>query len=95
MEFPRRESTGVDCRLLLQRTFPTQGLKPLLVGLLHWQADSLLLHHLGSPQKTDLPFTKGESDGELIRRLGLAGTHMIYETTRTYSIVLGLIFSVL
>ena len=29
--------------------FPTQGSNPGLLSLLHWQADSLPLHHLGSP----------------------------------------------
>ena len=34
------------CHFLLQEIFPTQRLKP---GLLHWEADSLPLSHLGSP----------------------------------------------
>ena len=29
--------------------FPTQGSNPGLLGLLHWQVDSLLLSHLGNP----------------------------------------------
>ena len=29
--------------------FPTQGSNPSLLQLLHWQADSFLLSHLGSP----------------------------------------------
>ena len=33
---------------LLQRVFPTQGLKLYLLPLLHWQADSLPLSYLGS-----------------------------------------------
>ena len=37
------------CHFLLQGIFPTQGLNPRLLSLLHWQADSLPLHHLGSP----------------------------------------------
>ena len=39
----RGRVVGVPC---YKEHFPTQGLKPCL---LHWQADSLLLHHLGSP----------------------------------------------
>ena len=39
-------NTGVGCHFLLQGIFPTQGSNP---GLLHWQADSLPLHKLGSP----------------------------------------------
>ena len=34
---------------LLQGIFPTQGLNWHLLCFLHWQADSLLLSHLGSP----------------------------------------------
>ena len=48
MSFPGK-NTGVDCHFLLQGIFSTQGLNPCLSRLLHWQADSLPLHHLGSP----------------------------------------------
>ena len=34
-------NTGVGCHFLPQGIFPTQGLNPSLLGLLHWQADSL------------------------------------------------------
>ena len=37
------KNTGVGCHFLLQGIFPIQGLK------LHWQADSLPLCHMGSP----------------------------------------------
>ena len=43
------KNTGTGCHFLLQGIFPTQGLNPRLLHLLHWQADSLPLHHLGSP----------------------------------------------
>ena len=43
--FPGK-NTGVDCYLLFQGIFLTQGSNPCL---LHWQADSLPLCHLGSP----------------------------------------------
>ena len=45
MGFPSKY-TGVGCHFLLQGIFPTQGSNP---RLLHWQADSLPLSHLGSP----------------------------------------------
>ena len=45
MEFPSK-NTGVGCHFLLQGIFLTQGLNP---SLLHWQADSLPLTHLGNP----------------------------------------------
>ena len=42
-------NTGVGCQFLLQGIFPTQGSNPHLLCLLHWQVESLLPHHLGSP----------------------------------------------
>ena len=41
------KNTGVGCHSLLQGVFLTQGSNPHLLPLLHWQADSLLLSHLG------------------------------------------------
>ena len=38
----------LGCHFLLQVIFLTQGLNLLLLHLLHWQADSLPLRHLGS-----------------------------------------------
>ena len=43
------KNTRVGCHFLLQRIFLTHGSNPLLLWLLHWQADSLPLSHLGSP----------------------------------------------
>ena len=43
--FPGK-NMGVGCYFLLQGIFPTQGSNPCL---LHWQADSVPLSHLGSP----------------------------------------------
>ena len=40
--------TGVGCHFLLQEIVLTQGLNLHLFHLLHWQADSLPLSHLGS-----------------------------------------------
>ena len=45
MGFPDK-NTGESCHFLLQGIFLTQGSNP---HLLHWQADSLPLSHLGSP----------------------------------------------
>ena len=36
------KNTAVGCHALLQGIFPTQGLNLRLLGLLHWQAGSLL-----------------------------------------------------
>ena len=47
MELPGK-NTGVGCHFLLQGVFLTQGLKLHHPHLLHWQADSLPLSHLGS-----------------------------------------------
>ena len=43
-----RQDYEEGCHFLLQGIFPTQGSNPSLLCLLHWQADSLLLCHLGS-----------------------------------------------
>ena len=37
------KNIGVDCHVLLQGMFPTQGLNSHLLGLLRWQAGSLPL----------------------------------------------------
>jgi len=42
------KNTGVGCHFLLQGIFPTQGSNLSLPRLLHRQADSLPLRHLGS-----------------------------------------------
>ena len=42
------KNTGVGCHALLQGIFPTQGLNPHFLNLLHWQVGSL---SLGSPGK--------------------------------------------
>ena len=44
-DFPGK-NTAVGCHFFLQGIFLTQGSHP---SLLHWQADSLLLSHHGSP----------------------------------------------
>ena len=45
------KNTGVDCHALLQRIFPTHGLNPCLLHLLHWQVGSLPLAPPGKPVK--------------------------------------------
>ena len=37
------KNPGVGCHALLQGIFPTHGLSPHLLGLLHWQVGSLLV----------------------------------------------------
>ena len=41
------KNTGAVCHFLLQEIFLTQEWKLHLLCLLHWQADSLPVHHLG------------------------------------------------
>ena len=43
------KNTKVGCHALLQGIFPTQGLNPPLLCLLHWQVGSLSLTSLGKP----------------------------------------------
>ena len=47
--FPVKD-VGVDCHFLLQGIFLTQRSNPCLLGLLHWQVDSLPPCCLGSPE---------------------------------------------
>ena len=46
------KNTGVGCSALLQGIFPTQGLNPHLLRLLHWQAGSVPLAAPGKPRKS-------------------------------------------
>ena len=50
MEFSRQECWS-GCYFLFEGIFLTQGSNSCLWHLLHWQADSLPLWHLGSPIK--------------------------------------------
>ena len=43
------KNTGVDCHVLLQGIFPTQGSNPHLLCLVHWQAGSSSLASPGKP----------------------------------------------
>ena len=45
--FPGK-NTGTGYNFLLEGIFPTQGLNPCLLCLLHWQVDYLPLYYLGS-----------------------------------------------
>ena len=46
---PLHKNTAVDCHFLLQGIFPTQGSKPCLQYLLHWQVNSLSVPLPGKP----------------------------------------------
>ena len=59
------KNTGVGCHFLFQGIFPTQGSNPSLLCLLHWQMDSLPLHHLGSPYLAAPSLSWGTSDLQL------------------------------
>ena len=68
--FPGK-NTGVSCHFLFQGIFPTQRSNP---HLLHWQADSLPLSHLGSslklfrPHQTGLPRISKSSPFGIMQR---------------------------
>ena len=49
------KDTGVGCYALLQVIFPTRGLNPHLLCLLHWQVGSLPLVPTGKPFLTIFP----------------------------------------
>ena len=61
--FPGK-NTGVGCHFLLQGIFLTQGSNPSLLCLLHWQSDSLPLHHLRTQVKRWMEVGGGTSDTE-------------------------------
>ena len=54
------KNTGGGCHSLLQGIFLTKGSNLYLLRLLHWQAGSLPLHHLGSKHYS--------SEGQLVSR---------------------------
>ena len=63
------KTTGVGCHFLLQGIFPTQGVNSHLLQLLHWQANSLPLHHPRNPTRkrrmtksTEIPITGEDKD---------------------------------
>ena len=54
--FSRQEYwSGLLAQALLQGIFPTQGLNPHLLCLLHWQGDSLPLVPAGKPNIDNIP----------------------------------------
>ena len=66
------KSSGVGCHLLLPGVSPAQGVNPHLQRLLPWQADSLPLHHLGSPRylcKAEFHLTDCETQVQTLSHL--------------------------
>ena len=65
-----RQKYWMGCHFLLQGIFPTQGLNPGLLCLLHWQADSLLLSHLWSLKRKGYRYKNkgGEKDRSIKQR---------------------------
>ena len=63
-------NTGVGCHFLLQGIFPNQGLNHRLLCLLYWQADSLPLRHMGSP---NLRMRRVDSLEKTLRLGGIGG----------------------
>ena len=62
-DFPGR-NTEVGCHFLLQGIFPTQGLNLILLGLLHWQMDSLPLAPPGALRDLILKSVTGNSQAQ-------------------------------
>ena len=77
--FPGK-NTGVGAHFLLQGVFPTQGLSPSLLHLLHWQADSLPLCYLGS-LSCNIFFLKSQSHSSVSYPLPVHG--IVYEILQT------------
>ena len=62
-------NTGVGWYFLLQGIFLTQGWNTILLHLLHWQADSLPLHHLGSPLHIKLLYDYLDTDDQTLNEI--------------------------
>ena len=54
---------------LLQGIFLTQGLNSILLYLLHWQVNSLPLHHLGSPLHIELLYDYLDTDDQTVNQI--------------------------
>ena len=83
------KNTGVGCHSLLQGIFPTQGSNLRLWHLLHWQADSLPLSHLGSTSKKCVFSSVAHSCLTLCNPMdcstpGLPVHHQLPELTQTH-----------
>ena len=83
------KNTGVGCHFLFQGIFSTQGSSLCLWHLLHWQAGSLPLCHLGTPHTTLdlsqkvfclLPLTVYYSLVFLAMKIQSSGTHFRFST---------------
>ena len=57
------KNIGVGCHALLQGIFPTQGLNPCLLSLLHGQVDSLPLVSPGKPKGLIIQMQFGTAEG--------------------------------
>ena len=69
--FPGKNTYGIGCHFLLQGIFLTQGSKPHFFHLLHWQADSLPMGHLGSPSTLILPILRPTEEYLFVQGLRL------------------------
>ena len=69
--FPGK-NTGTGCHFLFQGTFPTQGLNPCLLCLLHWQGGSLHQHHLGSSIQQAINCINGSEMASLLPNLAFS-----------------------
>ena len=62
-DFPGK-NTGIGCHALFQGIFPTQGLIPSLLCLLHWQGGSLPLAQPGKPIIGPLRVSRGPQESK-------------------------------
>ena len=87
-------NAGVGCHLLLQGIFLTQGWDPSLLCLLHWQADSLPLSHLGSTVTfcRNVKFCKNcsQSDISVYPSVFLVDSELLDKMCLFFSVSLGL-----
>ena len=84
------KNTGVSCHFLLQGIFSTQGLKPHLLWLLHWQVDSLPLSHLLlrlSGDKVPTPIDIYENMHNPVKSHRHSNRHLLFSMAAVYMFI--------
>ena len=80
-----RQEYWVGCHFLLQGILQTQGSNLHLLNLLHWQAGSLILHHLGSPYPQEQKSVPFHVDGEDVKCSGFESQCVLNKMPRRWN----------
>ena len=77
--------TGVGCHFLLQGIFPTQGLNPSLLRLLHWQVGSLPPTPPGKPPEISMEVPQRIRNSTTIWSNSLSSGYIYLKTIKSVS----------